>query len=134
MALLQTRKPKVGNLLKHEYAPEMGFCREAGVVDLDSTTVLASAEVGSVLTFTGGKWVAYLDANVADPIGVLIDETVYDLTAAEIATDFAGLAVLVNGPAIVREAALQLDSTGVTAATAIAALKAANIKSAEFLK
>lgn len=134
MALLQTRKDKVGNLLKHEYAPEMGFCREAGTVDLDSTTVLASAEVGSVLTFTGGKWIAYLDANVADPIGVLIDETVYDLTAAEIATDVAGLAILVNGPAIVREAALKLDTTGVTSATAIAALKAANIKTAEFLK
>lgn len=127
MTKVLERKTKVGDLLKHEYAPEVGYCRVAEPVDVDSTVVLASAEVGSVLTKTGGKWVAYLDVNVADPIGILIDETVYDLTTAELATDVT-LAVLNGSPAQVRKGALKLDTTGVTEATAIAALEAAGIQ------
>lgn len=132
MTKVLERKTKVGDVLKHEYVPSTGFCRESAPVDVDSSVDTATLEVGSVITFTGGKWIAYLDANVADPIGVLIDETVYDLTTTEIATDVA-LAVLKRGIAQVRQGGLKLDTTGVTAATAYAALEAANIEVVEYL-
>lgn len=116
--LILTSVPSLGNVLKHEYAPEIGYCRTSGVY-----TKTADSVVGMIVTLTGGKFVDFKDANSSDPIGVMIDETVYGLANG----DVNDVAVLVRGAAEVRLGGLAVSSSGATLATATAALIEAGI-------
>ena len=123
MALVAVRKPLLGNLLKSEYAANLGYCRE--VVTL---TVAGGAElsVGSVLGNEAGTYV------LRDPAGsdgaevsaaiVVENKTLADGEATEVA-------VLVRGPAIVGRNALVFDvaHTPEQEATAIAEIESLGI-------
>jgi hypothetical protein len=105
MALVATRKPLLGNLLKHEYARDHGFCREVVTVNIGSDTDLS---VGSVL----GKVTATGKYTVSDPKAVdgseVVAAIVVENKSVTASTD-TSVAVLVRGPAIVAKQALVFD-------------------------
>jgi hypothetical protein len=105
MALVATRKPLLGNLLKHEYARDHGFCREVVTVNIGSDTDLS---VGSVL----GKVTATGKYTVSDPTAVdgseVVAAIVVENKSVTASTD-TSVAVLVRGPAIVAKQALVFD-------------------------
>lgn len=118
MALIATRKPILGNLLKTEYAREHGFCRETVTVNV---TGGADLSVGSVLAVDAGKYAPKGTADVAAAI-VLENKTVADGVDTSVS-------VLVRGPAIVAKQALVFDvahNAGQTA-SAIAEIEALGI-------
>ena len=47
MAAIQTTLNRVGNFLKHEYRPDLGFCRETGSVT--ASTLADNANGGVVV-------------------------------------------------------------------------------------
>lgn len=122
MAKILTSVASVGNVLKHEYAPHTGYCRAKGTY-----TKTADFKVGMIVTLTGGKYVDFKDANAANPIAIVVDERVYDAALG----DVANTAVIVRGPAVVRQGGLSVSSTGATLSTAVAALEAAGIQVAD---
>lgn len=85
MAVIATDTPRFSALVKHEYEPATGFCREAGAT-FDLGTVVGK------LSATGA-YVAH------DPAGVDGSEDVAGVSLGE------GL-ILVRGPAIVADDAL----------------------------
>lgn len=119
--------PSLGNVLKHEYAPEMGYCRAAGIY-----TVLLTVpfKVGRIVVLDTGKYRDFLDADTTAldagtiSIAVCIDETVYGQAAG----DVADVAFLVNGAAIVRQGGLSVGTGTASVATAVPYLIAAGIK------
>ena len=88
MTQITTRKTKVGDVLKHEYMPTTGYCRQEVTV-----TVAANMPVGAVLELSAGKYVWVVKANVANAVAVLVDDRVYDKAAGD-----HKLVVLVRGP------------------------------------
>lgn len=88
MTQVATRKTKVGDVVKHEYAPTTGYCRKKAVV-----TVVDDMPVGAVLEVVAGKYVWVAKATVANSVAVLVDDRVYDLAAGD-----HELVVLVRGP------------------------------------
>lgn len=105
MALVATRKPKIGNLVKHEYAREYGYCREVVVSNI---TAGADLSVGSVLgkiTATG-KYVprdpAAVDGSEVAAAVVVENKTIPAATDTDIA-------VIVRGPSILADGALVFD-------------------------
>ena len=121
MTKILTSQASLGNVLKHEYAPEMKYCRTLGTY-----TKTADTKVGIVVTLTTGKWTNFADINSNDPIGVLVDETVYEAANG----DVANTAILNGSPAIVRLGGLSVAS-GATLSLAVTALEAAGIKVAD---
>ena len=121
MTKILTSQASLGNVLKHEYAPESGYCRTFGTY-----TKTADTKVGMVVTLTGGKWTNFADANAADPVGILVDETVYEGANG----DITGVAILNKAPAIVRLGGVS-TAAGQTLATAVTAVEAAGIKVAD---
>lgn len=120
MTQIATRKTKVGDVLKHEYAPTTGYCRVEATV-----TVAANMPVGAVLELVAGKYVWVVKANVANASAVLVDDRVYDKAAGD-----ATLVVLVRGPAQVGRSKLSFANAVVSADidAAAAALAAKGIE------
>jgi len=121
MTKILTSQASLGNVIKHEYPPETGYCRTTGIY-----TKTADTKVGMVVTLTTGKWTDFADLNSTDAIGIMIDETVYDASNG----DVAGTAILNGSPAIVRLGGLSV-ATGATLSLAVTALEAAGIKVAD---
>ncbi len=125
--LILSSVPSLGNVLKHEYAPEMGYCREAGTYTLDLTV---DFKVGRIVVKDSGVFRDFLTADTTAltagtlSIGVCIDETVYGLEAGSI----KDVAFLVNGAAIVRQGGLSVGTGTATVAAALPFLEAAGIK------
>lgn len=121
--------PSLGNVLKHEQAPEQRYCRD--VLTIADTTGMA---VGTVL-IDGAIATAALVAAfnpATQSIVVVIDETMYDDRANSItAGDYA---VLARGAAVVRLGGLRYAADIDTPAekdALVAALLTAGIKTAE---
>ena len=111
--LIATEGFRTSNLVKHEYEPSLGYCREVIVYNGPAKTFV----VGELVTANG---TAPLDAqNGADVAGVVM------LEQAAAASTNTRLLVLTRGPAIVSKSALVLGA--VTEAEAIAALAAKGI-------
>ena len=128
MALIATDSTRFSALVKHEYEPAIGTCRESVVINDAAATLRVGAVVGKV-TATG-KWKLALSAAVdgsQTPAGIVIANGLglsSDITLAA-NTDTKAL-VLVRGPAIVADVGVQLG-TGPTAAAAATAFKALGI-------
>lgn len=126
MPLIATETDSYSNVVKHEYEPSIGFCRE--VVTVNEATAQTYA-VGTVLgkITASGKYVIAKDgavdgSNVAAAI-VLEDKTVAATTDTKVL-------VMVRGNAIVSKAALKLDASYNTQGkkdAVYAALEAKNI-------
>ena len=94
MTVIATEKPRVGNVLKHEYDPASNYCRE----QVDVTIPAGGISVGAVLDVTG----ALVDvANTADASYVLVDDRANGLVSTT-----AKLSCIARGPAIVAKEAL----------------------------
>lgn len=128
MTVIATSSTRFSALVKHEYKPEISFCRESIVINDSAQTLKVGAVLGKV-TATG-KYKLALSASsdgsqtpsailIADGLGLSQD------IALAATTDTKAL-VLVRGPAIVADAALQLG-TGITLSAAKAAFLSANI-------
>lgn len=134
--------PSLGNVLKHEYRPDLGICRVAASSLNTTLTGAVQMNVGSVVFSELGDFSdtvaynnsAYDGAASTKKIGVLIDEVVYDYAIGATIADrpVQGVAILVagKGEAIVRSGGLFVDSSE-TLADAIADLEAAGLNVAE---
>jgi len=142
MPAILTSVPKLGNVLKHEYRPDLGLCRVAASSLNTTLTGAVQMNIGAVVWSDLGDFsdtVAYdntaYDAGAATKkIGVLIDEVVYDYPIGATIADrpVQGVAILVAGEAIseVRAGGLSVDSSD-TIENAIADLRAAGMKVAD---
>ena len=125
MPTFATDGKRFGALVKHEYEPQTKVCRDSVVINDAAATLTVGAVLGKV-TATGKYKLATSAATdgsqnpaavlIADALGFSRDVT---LTAA---TDTKVL-VLVRGPVILADAALQFG-TGMTLAATAAAFKA----------
>ena len=128
MAVFATDTTRFSALVKHEYEPASGICRESVVINDSANTLRVGAVLG-VVTATGKYKLAKSAATDGsqNPAGILIADGLG--LSGDIAlagnTDTKAL-VLARGPVIVADAALQLG-TGTTLAAATAALKALGI-------
>jgi len=129
MPVFATDSTRFSAVVKHEYEPQLSLCRESVVLnDPAADTYRVGAVLGKV-TATG-KYRLSKSASAdgsQTPVAVLIADGLGhsgDIAVAA-GTDAKAL-VLVKGPAIVADAALQLG-TGITAAAAKAALAAVGI-------
>jgi hypothetical protein len=105
MSLIATRKPLLGNLLKHEYAKEHGYCREVVTVNITDATSLSVGSVLGKVTATGKYTVSDSAAVDGSEVAAAIVVANTDVAAA---TD-TEVAVLVRGPAIIAKQALVFD-------------------------
>ena len=106
MALVATRKPLLGNLLKHEYANRT-YTRETVTVNE------AAAEEYSVGSLVG-KVTATGKYKLVDPTAVDGSEVVAGVVIENksvLATTDTSVAVLVRGPAIIADGAIVFDKT-----------------------
>lgn len=99
--LIDTRPTKVGDVLKHEYDPCTGYCREVVTVAVPA----GGLSIGAVLENTTSATVYNLvnAANVANANAIIIDTLVNDETT--VGGNFS-LAVLKRGPAQVADDSL----------------------------
>ena len=106
MSLVSTEQHTIGNLVKHEYLPEFGYCRTAVTVN-DTAGTLAVGTVLGKVTATGkykrAVQTAVDGSGVADAI-VIVSKTIAG------ASDTAVLC-LTRGAAGVADGALVLDAT-----------------------
>lgn len=100
---LTARQTKVGDVLKNEYDPASGYCRELVTVRVPA----GGLSVGAVLeaTSVSNVYVLIVAAQTANAAGVLVDDNVYNLSAGD-----HSLAVLTRGPAIVADDSLTYGS------------------------
>jgi hypothetical protein len=127
MSVIATDTTRFSAVVKEEYKPELGFCRESIVIN----DVAATLKVGTVLgkVTATGKWKVALSAAVdgsQTPAGVYIADGLGQSQELVVpaATDTKAL-ILARGPAIVADAGLTLG-TGITASAAKTALQALN--------
>lgn len=128
MAVFATDTTRFSAVVKYEFEPQLSLCRESIVINDAAATLRVGAVLGKV-TATGKYKLATSAATDGsqNPVAVLIADGLgmsKDITLAA-NTDTKAL-VLVKGPAIVADAALQLGA-GITAAAAKAALALVNI-------
>ena len=104
--LIATENFRLSNVLKHEYEPSLGYCRETVVIN-DAAANLKIGTVLGVVTATGKYKVCVQTANDGseNAAAVLME----DKTIAN-STDTKVLA-LVRGPAIVSKSGLVLDAS-----------------------
>lgn len=128
MAVFATDSTRFSALVKHEYEPAIGFCREAVVVNDAAATLRVGAVLGKVTATGKYKLCASAAADGSqNPVAVVIANGLGvsgDIVLAG-NTDTKVL-VIARGPAIVADAALQLG-TGTTLAATAAAFKALGI-------
>lgn len=120
MTTVANRETKAGDVIKHEYAPQNGYCRE-----LLTLTLTPTSQIGDVVT--GGSLVTV--ATTADDLAVIVDPAVYNLRPTT-GTASAQVACLVRGPAIVGDLNLNYGADVNTApekAAVAAQLKAQGI-------
>jgi hypothetical protein len=125
MPVFATDTTRLSAVVKSEFEPASGYCRESIVIN----DVAATLKVGTVLgkVTATGKYKVSLSAAVdgsQTPAGVYIADVMGqsgDLVLAA-ATDTKAI-ILARGPAIVADAGLTLG-TGITAAAAKTALQA----------
>lgn len=128
MTVIYTDSTRFSSVVKHEYEPQLSYCREVLVVNDTAQTLKVGAVLGKV-TATG-KYKLCLSA-AADgsqtPAAVLIADVAGNSgdIALVNATDTKVMA-LVRGPVIVADAGLQLGA-GTTAAAVKTALAPAGI-------
>lgn len=106
MSLIATDTLRPSGVVKHEYAPELGYCREAVIYNGPATTLAAGTVLGRV-TATGKFLVC--QATAADGSQNAAAVVMEPVTAA-LNTDTRVLAV-VRGPSIVSKADLVLGNT-----------------------
>ena len=128
MAVFATDSQRFSNVVKFEFEPAIGTCRESIVINDAAATLTVGAVLG-VVTATGKYKVSKSAAADGSqvPAAVLIADVLglsHDIALAA-NTDTKAL-VLARGPAIVSGPALQLG-TGTTLAAATTALKALGI-------
>lgn len=104
MPKIAEREDKLGNLLKMETGKEFGFCRETM-----SVTLTPSSDIGDVLYDNSGNLEIVSQANTANASAILIDPTVVAKRPATGST-VVDVAVLVRGPSVVADDALNCDS------------------------
>tara|TARA_R100000541_G_C1897352_1_gene83975 strand:+ start:32263 stop:32667 length:405 start_codon:yes stop_codon:yes gene_type:complete len=99
--LIASRPTKVGDVLKHEYAPATGYTRRKVVV----TVPAEGLEIGAVLesTSVAGKYILVAVATTANANAVLIDTLANDDTT--VGGDFE-MTVLMAGPSQVADKSL----------------------------
>jgi len=125
MALVGTRKPLLGNLLKHEYSGNLGYCRDVVTVNISGGADLSVGSVLGKVTATG-KYVqrdpAGGDGSEVSAAVVVENKTVGDGVDADIA-------VLVRGPSVIAKEALVFDVTHTSGekATAISEIEALGV-------
>lgn len=104
--LIATENFRLSNVLKHEYEPSLGYCRETVVIN-DAAADLKIGTVLGVVTATGKYKVCVQTAadGSQNAAAVLME----DKTIAN-STDTKVLA-LVRGPAIVSKSGLVLDAS-----------------------
>ena len=104
--LIATENFRLSNVLKHEYEPSLGYCRETVVIN-DAAANLKIGTVLGVVTATGKYKVCVQTATDGsqNAAAVLME----DKTIAN-STDTKVLA-LVRGPAIVSKSGLVLDAS-----------------------
>lgn len=105
MPLIATEGLRYSNTVKHEYAPELAFCREQVIVNESAQTLAIGTVLGQV-TATG-KW-KIVTAGATDGSQVAAAVVVEEI-AVPAATDTKVLA-LVRGPAIVSKGALTMGA------------------------
>ena len=105
MSLISTRKPLLGNLVKHEYAREHGFCREVVTVNVAADTELSVGSVLGKVTATG----KYLPSDPAAVDGSEVAAAIVVENKSVAATTDTEVAVIVRGPAIIAKQALVFD-------------------------
>lgn len=115
---------RFGAVVKHEYEPQLAYCRESVVINDGAQTLKVGAVLGKV-TATGKYKLC--TSGAADgsqtPAAILVADGLGlsgDITLAA-ATDTRAI-VLVRGPVIVADAGLQLG-TGITVAAVKTALE-----------
>jgi len=104
--LIATENFRLSNVLKHEYEPSLGYCRETVVINDDAADLKIGTVLG-VVTATGKYKVCVQTATDGsqNAAAVLME----DKTIAN-STDTKVLA-LVRGPAIVSKSGLVLDAS-----------------------
>jgi len=104
--LIATENFRLSNVLKHEYEPSLGYCRETVVINDDAANLKIGTVLG-VVTATGKYKVCVQTATDGsqNAAAVLME----DKTIAN-STDTKVLA-LVRGPAIVSKSGLVLDAS-----------------------
>lgn len=128
MSVFATDTQRLGNVLKHEYEPQLAYCRDLVVVNDATATFKVGAVLGKVtasgkykLSKTGAADGSEVPVAIfiADGAGVSNDTVIPNNTDANVLA-------LTRGPVIVADAALQIG-TGHTIASVKAALKAVGI-------
>lgn len=121
MSLVATRKKTIGNVVKHEYAKEHGFCREVVTVNTAGATELSVGSVVGKIT-ASGKYVPR-DPDAVD--GSQVSAGIVTENKSVLAATDTDVSVLVRGPAILANGGLVFDVTHDAGeqATAIAELQ-----------
>lgn len=106
MALVAQTKPKLGNLVKHEYLPSQGYCREVYTANFAAE---ADVTIGSLLgkVTATGKYVL-VDPTAVDGSEVVAAVCLENKTIA--ATTDTDVVVLVRGNAIIADNAIVYDN------------------------
>lgn len=125
MAVIATDSTRFSGVIKYEFQPELGYCREAVVLNDTAQTLKVGAVLGKV-TATGKYKLSLSGASDGSqtPVAVYIAD-VNGLSRDLVLANGVDTKVLViaRGPAIVADAGLQLG-TGHTTASVKAALLA----------
>lgn len=127
MPVISTSSPSFSNVVKSEFAPELGYCREQVVINDTAQTIKVGTVLGKITA--SGKYRVALSASAdgsQTPVAVYIGNGIgesSDLVLPAATDTFAF--VLARGPAIVADTGLTLG-TGITAAAAKAGLQALN--------
>lgn len=128
MSVFATSSTRFSGLVKYEFDPATSFCRESIVINDTAQTLKVGAVLGKV-TATGKYKLATSGAvdGSQTPAAILIADGLGDSDDIVLAgaTDTKAL-VLVRGPVILSDAALQLGS-GITTAAVKTALASANV-------
>lgn len=119
MTVIATENPRLSNVVKHEYEPSLGWCREVVTVNGAAAELVVGTVLGKV-TATGKYKVAVETATDGSkvPAAVVIEDKSLKAT-----TD-TGVLAIVRGPAIVSKGGLVLDATYDNATKVDAALGA----------
>ena len=104
--LIATENFRLSNVLKHEYEPSLGYCRETVVIN-DAAAGLKIGTVLGVVTATGKYKVCVQTATDGSQNAAAVlmeDKTIADSTDTKVLA-------LVRGPAIVSKSGLVLDAS-----------------------
>jgi len=125
MPKISTTGISLGDVVKHEYGKEWGYCRETVTVTLTPTS-----KIGDVLAVDDGVYSLVSVATTADTAGVLIDGGLFDLLPTS-GTVNKEVAVLIGGPAVIGDQLINFgDDVNTTAekAAVLAVLETLKIK------